>query len=164
MNSSLGLTLTEVFLETRVVSNLLLAIKNVCRDPAQLNVETDASGKQMLTRIFVFLNYLVYTDTHHNTSASSSLRFLHQLCDTIVVFKMESHFSHLLLLHVDLCRNILAILVLIVTQIPDNAHVVSSILRPGDMDTLTHIKSMQSVHIQDKLNALLYLMPGLREP
>jgi hypothetical protein len=34
----------------------------------------------------------------------------------------------------------------------------------GDMDTLTHIKSMQSVHIQDKLNALLYLMPGLREP
>lgn len=53
--------LWQVFLETRVVSNLLLAIKNVCGDATKLFIETDESGRQMLLRIFMFLNYLVYT-------------------------------------------------------------------------------------------------------
>uniref|UniRef100_A0A8D8SEX4 Uncharacterized protein n=1 Tax=Cacopsylla melanoneura TaxID=428564 RepID=A0A8D8SEX4_9HEMI len=152
--------LRQVFLETRVVSNLLLAIKNISKDPTQLKLETDESGKQMLTRIFMFLNYMMYTDTGP-TSDSSSLRFLHQLCDTIVVFKMEAHFSHLLLLSDTLCRHILAIFILIATQIPDNTPVVSSVLQYDD--TLSNIRNSPGGDIQDKVRALIHLIPVLSE-
>ncbi|KAL1458666.1 hypothetical protein WDU94_008796 [Cyamophila willieti] len=140
-NFTLRLGEVNVFLETRVVSNLLLAIKNISKDPTQLKLETDASGKQMLTRIFMFLNYIMYTDTGH-------IRLAHHLFGSYISCVTP-------LLH------ILAIFILIATQIPDNALVVTSVLQYDQ--TLSNIKNIPTGDILDKVTALVQLIPALSE-